>query len=113
MARPWACLRHTTRLKYTHMGFTTCVVCTPWPQRHGAWYGLPPPRAGTRAPKPCVVSKLMKPWAQCHGLMAPIADLHSTRAQCPMHQEGLAMDAMSWLVAGKLGSKQQAQAIGT
>ena len=30
-----------------------------------------------------------------------------------MHPEGLAMDAMSWLVAGKLGSKQQAQAMST
>ena len=29
-----------------------------------------PPRAGTRALKPCAVSQLMKPWAQCHGLMA-------------------------------------------
>ena len=66
MARPWACLRHTKRLKHTHMGSTTCVVCTPCPQRHGAWYGLPLPRAGTRAPKPCAVSQLMKPWAQCH-----------------------------------------------
>ena len=30
-----------------------------------------PPHASTRAPKPCAVSQLMKPWAQCHGLMAP------------------------------------------
>ena len=70
MARPWACLRHTTRLKHAHMGSTTCVVCTPWPQRHRACCSLPPPRAGTRALKPCAVSQLMKPWAQCHGLMA-------------------------------------------
>ena len=27
---------------------------------------------------------------------------HNTRAQCPMHQEGLTMDAMSWLVAMEL-----------
>ena len=58
------------------MGSTTCVVCTPWPQRHRAWCGLPLPRTGTRAPKPCAMSQLMKPWAQCHGLMAPIADSH-------------------------------------
>ena len=71
-----ACQRHTTRLEQAHMGSTTCVLCTLWPQRHGAWCGLPPPCAGTRTPKPCAVSQLMKPWAQCHGLMAPIADSH-------------------------------------
>ena len=56
-------------LKHAHMGSTTCVVCTPRLQRHEAWCDLPSPRAGTRAPKPCAVSQLRKPWAQCHGLM--------------------------------------------
>ena len=41
------------------------------PRKHEAWCGLPLPHAGTRAPKSCAVSQLMKPWAQCHGLMAP------------------------------------------
>ena len=27
---------------------------------------------------------------------------HSTKAQCPVHQEGLAMGAMPWLVAMEL-----------
>ena len=27
----------------THMGSMTYVACTPWSQRHGAWYSLPHP----------------------------------------------------------------------
>ena len=84
MARLWACLKHTDVTRARTHGSTTCVVCTPWPQRHGAWCGLPPPRVGTRAPKPCAMSQLMKSWAQCHGLMGhqTIADSqHDTYAQ--------------------------------
>ena len=81
---PLCLLRHInvsdtwTRLEHAHMGSTTCVVCTPWPQRHGAWCGLPPPYVGTRTPKPCAVNQLRKPWVQCHGLMGhqTTADLH-------------------------------------
>ena len=97
------------RLEQAHMGSTTCVVCTPWPQRHGAWCGLPSPRASMRAPKPCAVSQLMKPWAQCHGLMAPNNKLtctmmptHCTGVQCLVYQEGSVMGTMPWLVATKL-----------
>ena len=35
------------------MGSTTCVMCTPWLQRHEALCDLPPPHVGMRAPKPC------------------------------------------------------------
>nr|CAN61285.1 hypothetical protein VITISV_028649 [Vitis vinifera] len=33
------------------MGSTTCVVCTPWPQRHGVRCSLPPPCTGMKVPK--------------------------------------------------------------
>ena len=113
-----ACQRHMMRLKHAHMGSTTYVLCTLWPQWHGAWCGLPLPRKGTRALKPCAVSQMMKPWAQCHGLMALVVDSHRDayaqhRGVVPCAQEGLAMGAMPWFVAGKLGNKQQAQAMGT
>ena len=41
--------------------------------------------------------------------------MHSTGAQCPVHQEGTAMGAMPWLVEAEpdKGGKQQAQAMGT
>ena len=72
MARPWACLKHTdvTRAR-THRLHDMCGV-------H--------PVAATMGtmPKPCAVSQLMKPWAQCHGLMGhqTIADSqHDTYAQ--------------------------------
>ncbi|RVW72817.1 Transposon Ty3-I Gag-Pol polyprotein [Vitis vinifera] len=54
-------------LEHAHMGSTTCAACTPWLQQHGTWCGLPPPRAGTGAPKPCASEPAKKtmgamPW---------------------------------------------------
>ncbi|RVW20597.1 hypothetical protein CK203_115252 [Vitis vinifera] len=50
-----------------------------------------PPRADTRAPKPCALTRTKFP-------------THSIGELCPVHQEGLAMGVMPWLVAGKLGN---------
>ena len=107
-----ACQRHMMRLKHAHMGSTTYVLCTLWPQWHGAWCGLPLPRKGTRALKPCAVSQMMKPWAQCHGLMALVADSHRDayaqhRGVVPCAQEELAMGAMPWFVVGKQATKHK------
>ena len=54
----------------THTWAPRHVWCAPRGRNGlGAWRDLSPPRTGTRAPKPCAMSQLRKPWAQCHGLM--------------------------------------------
>ena len=110
------------QLEQAHMGSTTCVVCTPWPQWHEAWCGLSSPRAGTRTPKPCAVSQLMKPWTQCHGLMG-----HQTIANYDAYAQhrgamtyapgeishGRNAMACCYEAGPDSGSKQHAQAMGT
>ena len=93
-------------LEHAHMGSTTCVACTPWLQQHGAWCGLPPPRVGTRALKPCASESAKKtmgamPWpdgASDKQLVHTMTLMHNIGVQCPMHEEGTTMGAMPWLV---------------
>ncbi|RVW78951.1 hypothetical protein CK203_052375 [Vitis vinifera] len=104
--RGWVCqpLSHLTQIGIKWLMGRPCTH-----ESLGRKQGKP---GGTRAPKPCAVSQLRKPWAQCH-----------------VHQDGLAMSAMPYVPRGishgrnamtrcygvglDNGNKQHAQAMGT